>query len=192
MSRARVERRLAKKQAAKESEAIKQKIERNLAANPCGECTACCTSLHVPELDKPEGTPCLNLRSDGPGCASYDIRPKSCRDFNCLWRLGLLELGDRPDKTGVIFDITAAGSRYGRQCLVAREVREGAIDTIMQILQQLASEGHLIILVQGERRRLMGPEPLVREAQEFMKRQLPVIPEGAVEVKRAEDQDGCG
>ena len=178
-SHARVERRLAAKRQAKEEEQTRRAIERNLATHPCGDCQACCTELEVTELDKPEGKPCLNLAERGCGCAKYDIRPQSCRRFNCLWRLGLLDLGDRPDQTGVLFDITAAGSKYGRQCLVARELREGALDSIMSILQQLAAGGHLIILVQGARRRLMGPEELVKEAQDFLMRQLPMVPQSA-------------
>lgn len=80
---------------------------------PCGPCTACCTVLGVHEpgvLDKPNYQPCQHLCATG--CGIYENRPKSCRDWTCYWKTGLL--GDerrRPDKLGIVIDGTATAWR---------------------------------------------------------------------------------
>ncbi len=174
MGAARNERRLDRKAKKKRTSKIQKQIDANIVKNECGECQACCTLLGVPEIDKAPGTKCANLCDKG--CSTYDIRPKSCRDFVCLWTMCMLPLGDRPDKSGVVVDLSHPDSEYGRQILVAREARDGALENIMGILQQLASEGHVILLIkQGEPRRLIGPEHLVKEAWEFIRKKLPTI-----------------
>jgi hypothetical protein len=57
----------------------------------CGECTLCCTTQRVPELEKPGYTACQFCEIK-KGCKIYDTRPKSCRDFDCAWLQG-----DMPD-----------------------------------------------------------------------------------------------
>lgn len=69
----------------------------------CGPCTACClvTSIHAPELTKPEGVLCPNCT--GSGCAIYDRRPAVCRDYNCGWkRIGSMPIQTRPDRSGIM------------------------------------------------------------------------------------------
>jgi hypothetical protein len=55
-----------------------------MSANHCGECTMCCKLLAVKELEKPEGQWCANC-AIGSGCRIYEIRPRPCRDFACIW-----------------------------------------------------------------------------------------------------------
>ncbi len=76
---------------------------------PCGSCTRCCTNMAIEELDKPIDVDCSFLHPDG-GCAQYETRPQSCRDFECLWRKGLGSSYLRPDKAGVMFCTTSNGS----------------------------------------------------------------------------------
>ena len=66
----------------------------------CGDCTACCTVLEVPEIAKQKYTPCANVCA--AGCAIHSMRPTSCRTWNCAWLSGLFRQRDRPDKSGVI------------------------------------------------------------------------------------------
>ncbi len=67
----------------------------------CGECTACCAFMGVPELRKPAHAPCSFLR-EGHGCSIHPGRPFSCRHFDCLWRQGLLDEDARPDRVGMV------------------------------------------------------------------------------------------
>ena len=73
------------------------------AARSCGECTACCTALTIPdpELRKPAGVPCVYLSPAG-GCGIYERRPQVCKSFLCGWRLYPLPEELRPDRAGVL------------------------------------------------------------------------------------------
>ena len=78
-------------------------------SNPrqCGDCTACCVTANVPELQKLEYTPCKHLC--GTGCAVYPDRPTTCRLYQCLWLLNHKKapLDDemRPDRWGLVLDV---------------------------------------------------------------------------------------
>lgn len=61
----------------------------------CGPCTFCCTAAGVPELNKPAGVPCEHITPEG--CAIYEDRPESCRDFECAWLQGATPKQARPD-----------------------------------------------------------------------------------------------
>ncbi len=67
----------------------------------CGDCSACCVTLDVAELQKPAHQPCKFLRK---GCSIYDARPQVCRAFDCAWLHGLYGLtgAQRPDRLGLI------------------------------------------------------------------------------------------
>jgi len=70
----------------------------------CGNCTACCVELIIqdPELVKLPGVKCRHLNKTG-GCSIYQTRPKTCREWFCMWRfLPLLGEDWRPDKSGVL------------------------------------------------------------------------------------------
>lgn len=51
----------------------------------CGSCSLCCILPDIAELDKTANEPCRHCLPGG-GCDAYDVRPKTCRDFFCLWR----------------------------------------------------------------------------------------------------------
>lgn len=91
---------------------VKAEADRIANTRQCGECTACCVLPRIsPEEDDgfPEGKPgyhpCSHLCASG--CGIYDNRPKLCRNYQCLWRYGILG-GDerrRPDKLGVMLTL---------------------------------------------------------------------------------------
>ena len=92
----------------------------------CGGCTACCSALAVPELDKPTYQPCRHLCERG--CGIYATRPRACRDYRCLWLLGHLGEADRPDQLGVIFTTTVDPEHREQGNLpMLIEVRDGAL-----------------------------------------------------------------
>lgn len=81
----------------------------------CGACTVCCVNLTIndPELQKLPGVKCKNMVKTG-GCKIYENRPKTCRDWYCMWRF-IPGLSDewRPDLKGIVikrvFDDIPAG-----------------------------------------------------------------------------------
>lgn len=117
--------------------------------------------MGVQELSKAPNEPCEHDK--GRSCGIYGTRPAGCRSFNCLWRFGLLDPEDRPDKSGVVFDMTEPSGQLG-SALVARPAWPGALDAAGPIFDRLAQEGHLVILVYPEgRRSLIGPPDRVAE-----------------------------
>lgn len=74
----------------------------------CGACTLCCTTMAVPELDKPNGVPCKHLTPTG--CGIYETRPLSCRAFECSWLRGDGDPTVRPDKTGAVMTLEDGGA----------------------------------------------------------------------------------
>lgn len=115
----------------------------------CGSCTACCTVLGVPELEKGTYEVCEHLCA--AGCGIHAERPGSCRTFECQWLRGVLEVEGRvdpdlrPDSCGVIFDYQPE-SAFG-EVYVAWEVEPGASarEPAKGVLDGLA-EGFPVIL----------------------------------------------
>lgn len=126
----------------------------------CGDCQACCTVMGVTELAKPQGERCRHLEVGG--CGIYGSRPESCRDFHCLWRMGLGHQDERPDKTGLVIDVTHGDL----PALVIREAWPDAFETSRPMIERLVSEGHLIYLVRGQSRLVLGPPEKVALANQ--------------------------
>jgi hypothetical protein len=135
----------------------------------CGECTACCTALEVRELNKEAGEPCNQLLQLGHGCSIYNIRPKSCRDFECVWLQEKLPLDARPDKTGIVFSYTQPGSKFGRQVLTAHEAWPGSFktDPAERLLAHLSST-QLVIIATGNSRSFIGPLQDLEKVKMFL------------------------
>ncbi len=92
----------------------------------CGGCKACCTTNAIVELNKPVRTHC-RYECD-TGCRRYKTRPQSCRDFNCMWILGLGDESGRPDKIGLFVEDRDSGHPLGQQLFV-KELFYGAAQT---------------------------------------------------------------
>jgi hypothetical protein len=74
----------------------------------CGGCTLCCKLVPVEELRKLAGARCAHQRT-GKGCTVYPTRPVSCREWSCMWLVGIQENGQalslsRPDRTHYVID----------------------------------------------------------------------------------------
>lgn len=67
----------------------------------CGECTLCCKTHGIPELNKPPKVYCPHCKIN-EGCKIYRRRPASCKHFTCLWLFGHGPLRYRPDKVGIV------------------------------------------------------------------------------------------
>ncbi len=75
----------------------------------CGPCSMCCKVMAIPELNKPLGAWCANCTPPGNGCAIYEARPRTCRNFTCNW-LHEPTLPDRmrPDRSKVVLSASCA------------------------------------------------------------------------------------
>ncbi len=90
----------------------------------CGECTACCKTHGVFEIQKMAGVWCPKSVLS-KGCSVYADRPGECRDFACAWLMGFIDEQYRPDKTKIVPEyriVTGIGT-----ILWLWEVRKGAI-----------------------------------------------------------------
>lgn len=146
---------------------VREKQARVSEGRTCGSCTACCSTLSIPEhgLDKAEREPCRHLRADSScgGCSIYDDRPEPCRTFCCLWLEGGLA-GDerrRPDNLGLMFHWTV--SAFGMH-LMAWETRPGATEEppAQWLLHQLQKKVLICVLLkdrgdQPGTRKFIGP-----------------------------------
>jgi len=67
----------------------------------CGECYRCCVAFGIRELKKHQDQACRHLDGRNPTarCSIYADRPVACRQYTCLWRDGLFDEEDRPDKS---------------------------------------------------------------------------------------------
>ncbi len=115
----------------------------DIAADPdkaCGDCTACCSLMAIPELDKPHFAACKHLCKQG--CSIYESRPDTCRDYTCLWRADIVK-GDerrRPDILGVVFHVTVI---HRKPQLEIWEIKNGAAKSrqVQYLLRKLMATG---------------------------------------------------
>jgi hypothetical protein len=124
----------------------------------CGECTACCTVMAVEEIRKPPGTKCVHLDDGCVGCSIYEMRPESCRGFQCLW---LQTQGThvewpkkmRPDRCGVMFAATTRDDTVAAHCQ-----SELALDAhpARGYTKNMLRNGMRVIRVVGDKRTLIA------------------------------------
>jgi len=161
------------KKALKRKAKLKKRLQvLNQPAKPrmCGPCMACCVHFAVDGLpgyegEKPAGEPCKHLTEDEAArCGSYTDRPVVCGAYKCLWLWDgeannrLFHKVDRPDQSGIIFDFTEpnhpASLALKRPVMIARAVREGALDTAEanKLFDRFLDRGTVIALVRGNMR----------------------------------------
>jgi hypothetical protein len=118
--------------------------EERRVVRSCGECTACCKTHYIEELQKPQGQWCIHC-SVGVGCKIYDRRPEECRRYACEWLKGSGFESERPDKIGVVVDIMISDDR--KEALIrVIEVFEGAIERprIRQMVEFFLAKGRAV------------------------------------------------
>lgn len=140
---------------------LEKTLAESLAQRQCGECKACCHILAIPEIEKPFDTMC---RHAGPGprcCTIYDSRPKPCKEYQCLWKLGAGTLEQRPDQLGLVISPTRPGTP-GYPGASVHELWPGAIDANMSgFLHEMAQRHPLLLIREGRLSRVMGPEHVI-------------------------------
>ena len=128
-------------------------------ARTCGSCKLCCKVFHVEELNKPGGVWCKHC--PGKGCEIHNRpeQPAVCRNYKCLWLLGLLPdaLGTnrlpedaRPDRLRVIFSVRRIG---GILIVEAKESEPGAAKRkeVRQIINGFRKRGIGAEVICGDR-----------------------------------------
>lgn len=88
----------------------------------CGQCTACCRTMYVRDLNKPAGVACKYLTPTG--CGVYEHRWDVCKGFVCMWlrdHHGLFTENHRPDKLGLIL-VGKNDDDTGQTRFIAHEV----------------------------------------------------------------------
>jgi hypothetical protein len=120
----------------------------------CGECTKCCTLMAVEELQKKPCDTCIHV--SGSKCSIYQFRPKSCREFECIWLQTQKTTSPwpkrmRPDRCGVMFTPTLdpnVMAAHGPEHLLIGSY-------LWNRVQQWLANGLTIINVHGDKRKLL-------------------------------------
>jgi Fe-S-cluster containining protein len=133
-------------------------IPLRLIERSCGGCQACCSTLKVD--NKPMWSRCKYQCETG--CSVYQDRPQACRDYFCLWQIGVMEEDCRPDKFGVLFDLRVASSDV--PVISAWELWTDAIEQphVKALLEKLGEDGVVYVRrFNSSKRRVFGPPKLL-------------------------------
>jgi hypothetical protein len=160
----------------------------------CGDCRACCSVLGVPELPKAPYDRCAH--ECDKGCGIYARRPEVCAGYECLWlvetnprmreeapsaQVFLLKEEERPDKSGLLFELSSinrTGSDFekvaGIPFLTVREVRPGAFKGYwgQKVLKRLSKHALIIRVYQDGRRSAIGPPAKLRVFAQYVQHRL--------------------
>lgn len=120
-----------------------------MTTRQCGDCSACCYTHGVEEINKPKYTACAQQCISG-GCLIYQQKPDSCTRFECAWHEGIIGNEEhRPDITGLVFwSMHPSNWRRGFKTL---NVIEGEDDAHLTpqgqaFMKNVLSQGWVLIL----------------------------------------------
>lgn len=141
------------------------------AGRRCGKCSACCTTLAVEEIGKPDFTRCEHLKGAArfSACRIYADRPGSCAEWSCAWLRGIGGSHHRPDKSGIVLDVEESVP-IGGFVVKVWEIRKGAAKKPRnRELIEIMCESHpkptvALQFFPGDRRRFLGGNPQGVEA----------------------------
>ncbi|MGL4976147.1 MAG: hypothetical protein ACRC56_12690 [Bosea sp. (in: a-proteobacteria)] len=132
-----------------------------MTARSCGTCSLCCKVLPVDSLFKPAGKWCSHCKQ-GKGCASYQLRPQACHDFNCLW-LEETWLGEewKPEVAKFVMSY-----EYDARCLSVHVdpnqphawKRDPSQGLLRAIAERYLGENTVVMVVEPNRRTLLLPD----------------------------------
>jgi hypothetical protein len=105
----------------------------------CGECYRCCVAFGIRELKKHQDQACRHLDGRNPTarCSIYADRPAACRQYTCLWRDGLFDDKDRPDKSGVIGHCDYLNDGNAAQLVLTLD-KDASQETLLRIHEWVA------------------------------------------------------
>jgi hypothetical protein len=94
--------------------------------------------MTVTELNKRAQVKCGHVEENG--CSVYDMRPYSCKRFECLWLKGQVDEWARPDEVSLIFDEAKPKITGKKMPLLLIEGKPGAhkLSSLQPIILELA------------------------------------------------------
>lgn len=122
----------------------------------CGGCRACCTLMSIPEFESAAGVPCP--KECAIGCSIHEIKPKSCKEYECAWLGSGLGEEYRPDNIRVMISMykTPLGN-----CIVAQELDKDSFwkDEVKSFVAVVAQrEDAFVLIFSGRKRQILFPE----------------------------------
>ena len=113
----------------------------------------CCKLVAVTELQKPACVQCTHC-APGVGCKIYEQRPQGCKDFACLWLLGLAPEEMYPQDTKVVLD----RDPNREEIIVHLDPHSNctAKPAVQRFLHFCLYQKIPLIIVEGDRRRFIG------------------------------------
>ncbi len=117
-----------------------------MAERECGSCTLCCKLLGVKELNKPQGEWCKHC-DIGKGCKIYDSRPNECRNFTCMWIVGMLPEEMKPDKVHAVFTVTKDNTISVDVDLNRPDVYKNGL--VKMCIDKLDAQGNKVLVYSG-------------------------------------------
>jgi uncharacterized cysteine cluster protein YcgN (CxxCxxCC family) len=131
---------------------LRKVLDRLPATRSCDGCDLCCTAVGVRELDKPPAVACKHLCGEaGASCGIYDRRPRSCREFYCLWRV--LSEGVpaefRPADCGFVLSVNDVHAHPVVITAHPDPARPNAWDTLpaRRLFHDMADRGNCLVVV---------------------------------------------
>jgi hypothetical protein len=139
----------------------------------CGDCNYCCTDLRIDEdpIRKAAGVPCRFLKNRR--CEVYEDRPPVCFEFRCVWQMGILPTGLRPDECGVMMIPLASDEPtfIWRASILVRELWPNALSTpLMRSTIDALSKNLILLLVKRNSSMpiLRGPDEKVEKTAKLL------------------------
>jgi hypothetical protein len=119
----------------------------------CGECSLCCKLVQPDELPATAiGEWCPHCKPGDGGCMIYPDRPRSCREFLCLWRMKT-NIPDhvRPDRAGFFAWFPARPFPHIELCVDADRVDADTVDkeSYGRMLEMVLGTGMVVSLSLG-------------------------------------------
>lgn len=152
----------------------------------CGTCSVCCKVFAFE--GKEQNVWCQHAKK-GRGCGIYGDRPQVCRHFRCLWLDGNLLPEHRPDKIHGVVVATLDG-----QNLTVHEdpgYPGVASRALMPVIEAyIANAKNYVVVVTGERRRVIAHPELVPRLEAMMQAERDRVMARAAELGVAVDEKG--
>lgn len=123
----------------------------------CGDCTLCCKLMGIEELKKPANKWC-ELVQIGKGCGDYENRPKSCRDFQCMWLQGQLPEDLKPNKIHAVF-WEHDGDKTIQVHLDPHYTGLRETEWFKTVVHAVLANGFRVAVLEGDRRTLLASDP---------------------------------
>jgi hypothetical protein len=137
------------------------------AGRACGDCTVCCVvpAIDTAQIQKQTGAVCRHC--SGGGCAIYETRPDTCRDFFCAW-MRMPELGAewRPDLSGVFLqEIDIQGRPALSLMLVADALKTARQSWFVDFVREHLRRGTPLVLALPGPRGTRSAKLLLNDAE---------------------------